>query len=354
MKKYRRLAVIIAKQIEKGDFSLSGLPSERILAEHLSANRLTIRKALAHLEREKKIIRADNGRYELARQAPGARHETRIALLTPPAFGSGNIRIWYEELSACTAHSGLLFRPFLFIHWNDPSISDVLANYDGVFVIPSYEPAPLETLEQFSRRNGLVFLNTDMSRHRILSLNLYPAILVRQLLDRLAGLGHRSVACLHLQSDISDILNNRISQWAYWSEVNGNPAPLVKADIHPYDESDAFLDAQFKKGTFKGVTAVCCTTVYAAIAMIRACKNRGLDPEKDMAICTVDDEGIGMHATPSIACFHKPELQKFLNPVFAWIKQGGDPNAWKGPLLVEPLDLRISPGETLHPPAKPR
>ncbi|QHI68015.1 GntR family transcriptional regulator [Tichowtungia aerotolerans] len=350
MQKFERLAATIEKQIEKGDFSLSGLPSERILAEKLGANRLTIRKALSLLEQKKMISRADNGRYEITPQTVGSSQNVRVAILTPPAFSSGNIRIWYEELFRCAEQHSVLFRPFLFVHWNDTSISDVFSNFDGVFIIPSEEKIPEETLLQFLAKDGLVFLNTNMSHHQILSINLYPAIFVRQLLDQLSQMGHQNIACLHLQSDISDVLNNRISQWEYWSTLNENTAPFIKANINPFNEGYTFLDEQIQKGALKNITAVFCTTVHAAIALIRACKNNGLDPEKDISICTIDDEGIGMHSTPSITCFEKPDIQKILRPVFNWIKAGGNLDTWKGPLLIEPANLKVYPGETLHPP----
>ncbi len=352
MQKFERLSVIIKQQIEKGDYSLSGLPSERILAEKLGANRLTIRKALFLLEKEKLIQRADNGRYVMTAKTVGSAQNIRVALLTPPAFSSGNIRIWHEELLACAEKNNVLLRPFLFVHWNDTSISDVFSNFDGVFIIPTAEAIPPDTLEQFQSKNGLVLLNTDMSHNRVLSINLYPAIFVGQLLDRLNRVGHRSIACLHLQSDLSDVLNRRIGQWEHWSTMNENEAPLIKANINPFNEGYTFLDSQIKKGIFNDTTAVFCTTVYAAIAMVRACKNNGIDPEKDISICTVDDEGIGMYSTPSITCFDKPDIQKILRPVFNWIKAGGSQDDWKGPLLVEPASLKIHDGETTHPPAK--
>lgn len=354
MQKFERLAAIIQKQIEKGDFSLSGLPSERVLADKLSANRLTVRKALALLEQGQLIRRAENGRYEITSKTVGSSEHIRIALLTPPAFSSGNIRIWHEELLACAAKQNVLFRPFLFVHWNDSSISDVFSNFDGVFIVPSAEEIPQNTLEQLRSKNGLVFLNTDMSHHHILSINLFPAIFVRQLLDQFHQMGHKTIACLHLQTDISDVLNSRISQWEYWSSLNDNQAPFIKANISPFDEGYTFLDNQIKEGLLKKTSAVFCTTVHAAIALIRACKNNGINPEKDIAICTVDDEGIGMHATPSITSFQQPDIQKILRPVFNWIKVGGSSKSWKGPFLIEPSSLDIYKGETSHPPAKSR
>jgi hypothetical protein len=353
MQKFERLAETIKTQIEKGDFSLSDLPSERILAEKLTANRLTIRKALALLEQEDMIKRSANGRYEITPQTVGSSQNIKIALLTPPAFSSGNIRIWHEELLACAEKNNVLFRPFLFVHWNDASISDVFSNFDGVFMVPTAEEIPQDILEQFHSQNGLVLLNTDMSHNHVLSINLYPAIFVGQLLDHLNRMGHQSIACLHLQSDLSDVLNRRISQWEYWSTMNENGAPLIKANISPFNEGYTFLDSQIKKGIFKDTTAVFCTTVHAAIALIRACKNNGINPEKDISICTVDDEGIGMYSTPSVSCFEKPDIQKILRPVFNWIKAGGRLDKWKGPLLVEPASLKIYTGETTHPQPKP-
>lgn len=353
MQKFERISQTLFKQIEKGDFSLSGLPSERLLAERLAANRLTVRKAL-NLLASKGIVHKlkKNGRYAILSNPSGSTQDLRIAFLVPPEFSSGNIRIWHKEILAYTAKHNIFFRPFLFVHWNDVSISDILASFDGIFIVPAGEEIPKDTLKKLQSTNGLVLLNTDMSHSHILSIRLFPGIFVQQTLDRLAQLDHKSIACLHIHNEQSDVLTDRIDQWNYWSVLNENDAPLIKADINAYDEGDVFLDSQIKSGRFKGSTAVFCTTIYAAIALIRACKNNGIDPEKDIAIYTVDDEGIGMHSTPSVSCFRRPDIQKMLDPVFKWIRAGGNTQNWKGPLLLGPSKLEIYEGETSHSPAK--
>jgi len=352
MQKFERISNILLEQIEKGDFSLSGLPSERVLAERLSANRLTVRKAMVVLEGKGILRKLGNGRYGIVSTPAGTAKNARVALLVPPAFSSGNIRIWYEEILIYATRHSCFLRPFLFVHWNDVSISEILANFDGIFIIPSVEEIPPDTLAKLRSTKGVVMLNSDMSHFDILSVRLFPGVFVRQILDRLARQSHKSIACLHLQTDKNAVLSDRINQWEYWSVLNENDAPLVKADINPFNEGDDFLDAQIKKGKFKDSTAVFCTTIHAAIALIRACKNNGIDPERDLAICTIDDEGIGVHSTPSVGCFKRPDIQKILRPIFNWIQKGGDTDKWKGPLLVEPSRLEIYGGETMHPPAK--
>ncbi len=352
MLKFKRISQTLLEQIEKGDFSLSGLPSERILAKSLSANRLTVQKALALLAEQGVIHKLKNGRYAISPKSDGKTQDLRIAILVPPVFTSGNILMWYEGLRSYTDKHNLFFRPFLFVHWNDTSISNVLSSFDGIFIVPTLEKIPPDTLRRLQSTNGLVMLNTDMSQSGILSVALFPKIFVRQALDRLVQLGHKSIACLHIQSDVSDVLMERINQWKCWSALSENDAPLIKADINALVEGDVFLDLQIKKGSFKEATAVFCTTIHSAIALIRACKNNGIDPEKDLAICTIDDEGIGMHSTPSVSCFRRPDVQKLLDPIFDWIKAGGDVRDWKNSLLVGPPSLEVYEGETSHSPVR--
>ena len=352
MQKFERISETIYNQIEKGDFSLSGLPSERILAEGLAANRLTVRKALVLLAEKGIIHKLKNGRYDIGPNSNGSVQDLKIAFLTSPTFYSGNIHIWYEELQAYTAKHNLFLRPFLYLHWDDVSISNILATFDGIFIVSSEEEIPQDTLKQLQSKTGVVMINNNIDRYHILSINLFPGGFVRHVLDRLGQLGHKSISCLHLEADRSDVLMDRINQWKYWGVLNENEAPLIKADINPFNEGDTFLASQIKKGHFKDATAVFCTTIHAAIAMIRACKDNGIDPEKDIAICTVDDEGIGMHSTPSVSCFKKPDIQKILHPVFNWIKTGGNIQDWNGPLLIEPVSLKFYKGETFHPPGK--
>lgn len=350
MQKFERISETIFNQIEKGDFSLSGLPSERILSERLAANRLTVRKALVVLAEKGIIQKLKNGRYDIVPKSNGNEKDLKVAFLTSPTFYSGNIHIWYEELQTYTNKHNIFLRPFLYLHWDDVSISNILATFDGIFIVSSEEEIPQDTLKQLQSKTGVVMINNNIDRYHILSINLFPGVFVRHVLDRLGHLGHKSISCLHLESDRSDVLQDRINQWKYWGVLNDNDAPLIKADINPFNEGDAFLASQIKKGHFKDATAVFCTTIHAAIAMIRACKDNGIDPEKDIAICTVDDEGIGMHSTPSVSCFKKPDIQKILHPVFNWIKAGGDLQKWNGPLLIEPVSLKFYKGETFHPP----
>ena len=352
MLKFKRISKTLLEQIEKGDFSLSGLPSERILAESLSANRLTVQKALALLADKGVIHKLTNGRYAISPKPGRSAQVLRIAILVPPCFTSGNILMWYEAIRIYSEKNNFFFRPFLFVHWNDASISNILGTFDGIFIIPAEEEIPRSMLNKLQSTNGLVMLNTDMSQADILSLCLFPKIFVRQALDRLVQLGHKSIACLHIQSDISDVLMERISQWKRWGELSENDAPLIKADINALAEGDMFLDLEIKKGCLKDSTAVFCTTIHAAIALIRACKNNGIDPEKELSICTIDDEGIGMHSTPSVSCFRRPDIQKLLHPIFNWIRSGGDVQDWKDPLLVGPSSLEVYEGETSHSPVR--
>ena len=310
MQKFERISKTLLEQIEKGDFSLSKLPSERVLAESLVANRVTVRKALDLLAHKGIVHKLKNGRFAITSEPTGSTQNLRIAILVPPSFGSGNIRIWYKELFAYTTKFNIFLRPFLFVHWNDVTISETLANFDGIFIIPTGEKIPQDTLLKLQATNGLVMLNTDMSHAQILSIQLFPTICVKKTLDRLNRLGHKSIACLHIQSDHSDVLNERINRWEGWSKLNKNSAPLIQTDINAFDEGEVFLNDQIKKGHLKDSTAVFCTTIHAAIALLRACKNNGIDPEKDIAICTIDDEGIGIHSTPTVSAFKRPDIQK--------------------------------------------
>ena len=107
MQKFERISETISNQIEKGDFSLSGLPSERILSERLAANRLTVRKALLVLAEKGIIHKLKNGRYDIVQKSNGNERDLKIAFLTSPTFYSGNIHIWYEELQKYTDKNNL-------------------------------------------------------------------------------------------------------------------------------------------------------------------------------------------------------------------------------------------------------
>ncbi|MEN8255353.1 MAG: hypothetical protein ABFR33_07780, partial [Verrucomicrobiota bacterium] len=213
MRKFERISRTIAGQIEKGDFSLSGLPSGRFFADRLGVNRNTIGKAMEVLENEGVIQRQENGRYEITPKPNGRTQSLSIAFLSPPAYSSGNIRVWYEALLLYAAKHNYLLRPFLYLHWDDVSISQILSTFDGVFVVSSEEDIPPDTLKLLQSKNGLVMINNNISQYHILSVNLFPGVFVRHALDRLAKLAHKSIACLHIETDQSNILRDRIDQW---------------------------------------------------------------------------------------------------------------------------------------------
>jgi len=335
---------MLERRIVHGVYMGRELPSERELAEDMQVSRMTARKGLQQLVDQGRLERQENGRIVVAR----SRSQLIQIVLLVPSVASTEIERFRLALERVARARNAILITRLYLHWEDPVITESLAAGGGVFLVASCEPLPPRLVQRF-RQDCLrmVSWGFDLSPHGIPSVDLLPPHALHRLLDHLAGLGHRSIDCFNVQT-VDPIIDARIQQWKLWLSAHRLQGRLLNFPIVAYDTplSHAFEEMTqiLARGEFQS-SALFCTTAPAAIGAMRAMKNVGIDPGRDKSIVAFTDEHIGRYVIPAVASLRSPSVEPYLEMCLDWM-QGKDA-AWIGPLLVREAEHVVDGGESI-------
>ncbi|NJL30435.1 MAG: LacI family transcriptional regulator [Phycisphaerales bacterium] len=294
-------------------------------------------------------IRRPNGRIELNPDYEQRGEHPCLALLAP-AWVAPNIDRWRFMLNQAIAKSGHQLRPIDYVHWDDPVIGETLAKFRGVFLMPNSEPIPPSILARLAAAGQLVVIEHDLSAHGIVSLSLYPPQKLHMLLEYVLNQGWPDLACLNVQP-VDGVIQARIEHWqsACWlrkikGQLHNHPvAPYTPTIEHAHRVVSRLLPPE----TFAG-KAVFCTTMAATLGASRALHDLGLKVGRDVAIYTLNGEDLHAYITPSLCCLEPTQPMELLTRCVDWLVSP-KPHAWEGPRLLEPLHMKLYPGETVQP-----
>jgi DNA-binding LacI/PurR family transcriptional regulator len=343
---------LLESRILLGEYQLRSLPTERKLALELGVSRMTARKAIQQLVDSDLLSRLPNGEIIENRNA---RPTLRIAALVP-TLSSRDLEVWRHAIQRVADRHHASLRTLLYIHWDDLAIEDALRSFDGVFLSPSCEPVPDRLLARLRSADcPVVVIGRDLSSEGLPSIDLFPAVLTQRLLDHVAGLGHRAVDCFNVQT-IDPVIQQRISQWNVWRSAHGFAGRLLGQPVRAYDEPIVQAYSEVRRLLDEGAikqAAVFCTTVPAALGLMRGLRERGIAVGQDCSVCVVNDEGLAPLVTPTITSIPMPDPVQYLAPCLDWFRRrresnGTDPH-WIGPLLLQPTDVPIFAGESTGP-----
>lgn len=344
MAKSTQIIELLERRIKHGDYLIKEVPAERELASEFGVNSLTVRKAYIRLVEKGLLTKKPNGRLEVNKDNPN--RQMQIAFVVPTF--SQHVDRWRVAVErSATAFNGIV-RPIYFLHWDDPIMVNDLAGFDGVFLLPNYEPIPDKLLEQFQNRTPpVVSLDFDLSEYGIPSLDMMPAVFVQHLLDHLFSLGHTSIHCMNVQQS-SAIIEGRINQWNIWKVSHGVQGELISREIkNPYNVSpfqggyDAMKQLLEKQ---PACSAIICTTMPCAIGAMRACAEAGIVVGKDLSVCAVDGEGYAPFQNPSVTSLENPDPNPYLSVCLEWMQRSG--KNWIGPLKMFPTKPTIFYGDS--------
>lgn len=357
---YLRVASILRERLTAGYYSLTPIPSVRNWAKEFEVSTITARKAVGALIDEGLLAR--EGRA-LRLTAPHQQRNPlfRLAFLVVP-FPSTTQRHCLSELYRVVSGRPVQVRFVPYQTWDDPALLDTISGFDGTFLYVEDTAVP-ERVRALLAKAGkpVVALPGDLTGQGIPSIRLIPAASTQRLLNHLGERGHTRIACVNTQAH-DRIIVERINQWRIWTAargVTGVPfcdftAPgigltveraqrtlrerLATLGFPPLPIREA-LRAEASPRPDLGrlpFTALFGTTVYAALGSMRALRDAGIVPGRDVAVATVDGEDVAGYTHPPITAIEPPPMDGFFNAALQWMTaHARTREAWTGPLLME-------------------
>ncbi|TWU21838.1 HTH-type transcriptional repressor CytR [Bythopirellula polymerisocia] len=355
--KHLRIASMIERRIQEGDYALTGMPAERELADDIGVSRVTLRKALEDLEGKGLLVRAPNRRLVLSSKARDKVGGMQIAFVSPsisPTSFSPDLQLWLAAMENVARQRGDRIRVINYHHWDDPALTESIRAFDGVFLVTSSEPIPAWTAELLTDANSVVALSEDLTHFDMPSIVLFPPRLIISMMQRLQRLGHRRIDCINIQGH-NTITQARMDEWGDWlrsEEVGGRLVDEPCGVDENIFEAGVKVARKWIQKIDDQTTAVLCVTLPAAMGVIRAASEAGLSIGDRLSVCTVDCEGIGKFINPPLASFERPDPVEYMNACADWFAGGGTIDNWQGPLLLEPKNLKIFDGGSIGPPTQ--
>jgi hypothetical protein len=334
----------LSRRIKAGDYHLRPLPAERELAEEVGVSHATARKAVQVLVNEGLLCRLDNGR--LAVPASDTAEQpvlSQIALLMPAWESNESLR-WQIALTQLSSRMKCSVRTVHYAHWDDPVLQTSLERFDGAFFMPVPEAMPSAFVPTLiERKKPVVVLGRDWSEYGVPSVRLFPPLVVQKLCDHLESLGHSNIACFNVQP-LDSIIGSYIQQWQLWSAAHSNRGELIDEPVKPYTEtlSAAYqvADRRIREGKLD-CTAILCTQERVAAGAMRAMADHGIQPGRDIAVCTIDGAGRAEYCIPTLTSLETPDPLPYLAVCLEWMLTG-EGRQWKGPLTVQPESVALA------------
>jgi prepilin-type N-terminal cleavage/methylation domain-containing protein/prepilin-type processing-associated H-X9-DG protein len=331
--KAARVVSTLSRRIAQGDYLGAALPSERALAEQEGVSYMTARKAVQDLIGAGLLARTPTGRLVVNREAPPEARPLQVACIAP-SFPSSDMLNWQFAVDRVVAERSASSRAkaIPFAHWEDPTLRHALERCDGAFVYPLAERVPAPVLDLL-RAHRVVILDQDYAGLGLPSIRLSPVEAIDDLLDHLASLGHRSIACLNVQP-YDHAIEERIAQWRAWCTRRGVGGTLINRPVRSH-EQPATAACDTLRGMVLTDTAIFATTMAGAMGANRALHDRGLQVGSQVALCTLNDEGLGTVTVPSITAAAPPDPDPWLRRSLDWMSDPAKPQ-WQGPMLMQP------------------
>jgi DNA-binding LacI/PurR family transcriptional regulator len=354
----------------RGDYVLRPVPAESKLAVEVGVSRMTARKAVLRLVDQGLLVRADNGRLVVRSQlrsdsppavvagqstaqrphstsAIASISTTQIAFAVP-AHGSPEFDRWRLAADRAAAIRGLRLRMVHYHHWDDPILTEAIETFDGLFLLPPAEPVPPNVVKTLrDGRAKVVALDADLTPHGIRSIDLIPPSSIQRLLDHLAEFGHRRIHCFNSQP-IDSVIEQRIEQWSLWCAAQDAEGELLnEADTSygdPVKKAYESMSVRLSRGPLNA-SGIICMTMPAALGVMRALYERGIQVGRAVSVCAANDEGMAAYLCPSLTATRMPDPQPYLSICLQWMAAGTQ----MGPLLSRPTDVPLFIGESTGP-----
>lgn len=363
---YTRVADVLRRRVEAGHYRFRPVPAAPALAEEFGVSLVTMRHAVRVLLDEGRL-RRDGRKLVAVCPADAFGHAAQddiahVALLAP-AYPSSAYRAWLNVLYHAVADRPCEFRLIPYHDWTDPVLTEALSRHDGVFFIPPGGPPPAGIARPLLQRGRrVVSLINDLTEYGCPTLRAIHRKAPHRLMDHLHERGHHRFASFNVQAH-DEIIRERNVEWRAWMDAHGLdgphwdiPPPNDPADtstpLHPILAARrALAEAGLTPGNAPSArrshalpfTALFCATAPAALGMLRALREVGLEPGHDVAVVAIDGEGQAEYTHPALTTVDAAIVPTGLLQTLAWM-MGDAP--WTGPLWIEPEDAPVTVRES--------
>jgi LacI family transcriptional regulator len=343
----------IIAEIEKGTWS-GWLPGERDLAKTLQVGRKTLRKALAHLQRDGAIA-TQHGlghRINTPTSPPGAaaKAETSVGLLTAEALE--NLRpytaLWVDELRSLlfennvrlAAFSGHRFftgrpgRALARLVEQNPQTCWVLA-HSNKNVQEWFHERRIPCIIAGSSHPGLPLPNVDLDFFAM----------CRHAVGAMLRLGHRRIALLIQESDRAGDLE---SERGFEDGARSSPHADVESLVVRHDGTvdDAYGALRRLFGLAKPPTAVLVAQSSFYLTTIAFLAERGLRVPRDVSLMSREDETFLNYLRPTPARYAgNPKIYAKRLLLQLQLSFAGETGAH----AIHRIDAKYLPGASLGP-----
>jgi DNA-binding LacI/PurR family transcriptional regulator len=351
--KYRDIADLVRRRLQRGDYALKPFPGEVELAGEVGASRITVRRALRLLIDEELLYRAPNRRLMPVRGSVGNRVPSVVGFLAP-----SHVSLWVDRWRLNVEHvadrAGVRVRPLDYIHPDDPVIADALGSLDGVFFVPS----PARGLEEWATvlreaAAKVAVVNADMSELGLVSILSNPPRFITTLLDYLREKGHRRIDCFNVQP-MDRVIEQRIDVWRQWCAASGTEGRLLNDPVREYGcpraQGKAAIDRLISAGELD-TAAIMCTTEDGALGAIRSLVDHGVRVGRDVSVCATKEAALARYMVPSLTTIAAVDPQPYLSRCIDWFRGKA---RWAGSLIMAPRTASLLVGESTGPPPPSR
>lgn len=336
--KYIEITSILSKRLQEGVYTLKPFPSERELTEEFHLSRNTVRKIIDRLVEAKLLVKTPHRGVEVIQQ----NDKLNIAYLAPAIYSESLERLRFS-LEHAVSDKAISLHCVDYVNWNDPVVSDVLKNFDGVFIVPMTEDIPKNTLKAFSEaKASVVMFERDLREYGIPSIITTPHFFVQHLMDHLAAMGHQHIDCFNTQN-LDDIILGRIQQWQVWNSTHGGRGKLYQDPVERYGSPTQKAYHITKRVLEQPLqsSAIICLTEPCAIGVTKALWEHGLEPGKDISLATFESS-LCRYIHPGLTSIVFPDPSPYINICLDWLERGAQ--QWQGPLLLQPQESEIFEG----------
>jgi DNA-binding LacI/PurR family transcriptional regulator len=349
------VARLLEARIREGEYGVEALPAERELAVELGISRVTIRRVLSDLEERGVLQRLPNRRLVAATGAEAKTTKLPMALLTPSMVGetvSSDQMQWFHSVAAVAAETDTRVHLQQYFHWGDRIVTEVLKDFEHVFLIPSAETMSKEVRDLIQGKPGLVSLSVDMTELDVPSILSFRPEDVDLVLGHLGTRGFSRMDCLNVQGRDS-VINYRIQRWRSYLEDHRLDGQLFEIAWEPGENVFGVAVEGAKQALSQiqiEANALFCTTLPGAIGAIQALSGRGAKIGRTFAVGTVDGEALGQYMLPGITCLQRPDVKPLIRRVVDWMQKGSKPDPHLGLLCPDSTALFVGESSVAQAP----